>query len=108
MPLARHTYMRIGGPARYLATPEHMEGLETLLVETAERRAPISRNEPCRTEPCRFIQTMLVQQNAKQRLDAGDKHPTIREQKFVVERHFLVAHRNFFPFGPPLTLCTII
>ena len=32
VPLARHTYMRIGGPARYFATPEDLGALDTLLL----------------------------------------------------------------------------
>ncbi len=31
VPLARHTYLRIGGPARYLAIPESVEELQQLL-----------------------------------------------------------------------------
>ena len=31
VPLARHTYLRIGGPARYLAIPEDIEQLQQLL-----------------------------------------------------------------------------
>ena len=30
--MARHTYMRIGGPARYFATPEDLGALDTLLL----------------------------------------------------------------------------
>ena len=31
VPLARHTYLRVGGPARYLAIPETPSDLERLL-----------------------------------------------------------------------------
>lgn len=37
-PLARHTYMRIGGPARYFVTPPDLATLERLIVWAREAR----------------------------------------------------------------------
>ena len=93
---------------------DHLGGVQVLarprglLVEPAQRRAAIAGDEACRVQPRRLVQPVLVHQDAEQRLDAGDEDPAVREQKFVVERHFVVAHRNFFPFGPPQTRCKII
>ena len=79
-----------------------------LLVDTAQGRAAVAADKSRRVEPRRPVEPVLIHQDTQERLDAGDEDSTVREQKFVVERHFLVAHRNFFPFGPPLTDRTII
>lgn len=39
--LARHTYMRIGGPARYYAVPQDLVALERLLLWAARARLPL-------------------------------------------------------------------
>ena len=41
VPLARHTYMRIGGPARYYAVPTDLVQLERLLLWAAHNRLPL-------------------------------------------------------------------
>jgi hypothetical protein len=71
-----------------------------LLVQPAERRTAIAGDESRRVQARLVIQPMLVDQDSKQRLDAGDENPTLREQKLVVERHFRVPHRNFLPSAP--------
>jgi len=47
---------------------------------------------------------MLVDQDPQQRLHAGDENAALGEQKFVVERHFGVPHRNFLPSAPRVSL----
>ena len=84
----------------------HLGGLQVfggargLLVEAPQRRAPIAADEAGCMQPSRLIQPVLVHQHTQKRLDPGDEHPTVCEQKFVVERHILVPHRNIFPFEP--------
>jgi UDP-N-acetylmuramate dehydrogenase len=39
--LARHTYMRVGGPARYFATPPDLVALERLLLWAARHQLPL-------------------------------------------------------------------
>jgi len=41
VPLARHTYMRIGGPARYYAVPANLAQLEGLLLWAARHHLPL-------------------------------------------------------------------
>ena len=45
--------------------------------------------------PARRSSRLLVEQDAEQRLDAGDENAAIFEQEFVVERDFGVPHGNF-------------
>jgi len=52
----------------------------------------------------RRVQPVLVHHHTKQGLDPGDESPAICEQKFVVERHFSVPHRNFLPSAPRASL----
>src|SRR5690348_10657255 len=39
--LSRHTYFRIGGPARYFATPGDLAALEALLVWASRAHLPV-------------------------------------------------------------------
>lgn len=41
VPLARHTYLRVGGPARYFATPQDLVQLELLMLWARAARLPM-------------------------------------------------------------------
>src|SRR5690349_6661946 len=41
VPLARHTYLRVGGPARYFATPQDLVQLELVMLWARAARLPM-------------------------------------------------------------------
>jgi hypothetical protein len=74
----------------------------------AQRRAAVAGHEAGGVQARLRVEPALVEQHADQRLHAGDEHPAFGEQEFVVERHFSVPHRNFYPFRPPARVRKII
>src|ERR1700704_1908147 len=55
-------------------------------VEAAQRRAAITRNEPGGVEPGELVALALQDQEADQRLDAGDEYASCFELVFIVKR----------------------
>jgi len=68
-----------------------------LLVEAPQRRAAIAGEKARGLQSVARIEPAPIQQDAHQRLDAGDENSPIFEQKLVVKRDFGVSHSNFFP-----------
>jgi hypothetical protein len=58
--------------------------------------------------PARVSRRFLIEENADQRLHAGDERATIFEQIFVVERDFRVPHSKKIPPGSSCPLSNIL
>jgi hypothetical protein len=63
----------------------HAAQPEDLLVEPAERRALVARDERGGPEPAPAVGAHLVEQDAHERLDAAQEDGSLLEQVLVVE-----------------------
>jgi hypothetical protein len=79
-----------------------------LLVQATQRRAAIAGQEARRIEPGPGVQALSIEEDADQRLHAGDERATIFEQIFVVERDFRVPHSKKIPPGSSRPLSNIL
>ncbi len=82
-------------------------GAVGLLVKASQGRAAIAGNEAARLQSRPRVEAVLVQEDADQRLHAGDENPTTFEQIFVVECYICVPHRKIIPFGLALAVARI-
>ena len=74
-------------------------GAPELLVDPAERRAPIAADEPRGIQPGTPVALLLHQREAHDRLRPGQEHPVLGEVELVVERDPAARHLPDFVAG---------
>src|ERR1700752_2794530 len=82
-------------------------GAVGLLIEATERRAAVAGDESRGPQPGQVVESAPIQQDADQRLHAGDENATILEQIFVVQGDFSMSHGKFFPAALPARVARI-
>ena len=74
------------------ALVQELAGLPQGLIEAAQRRAAIARDEPRRVQAGGEVALALQHRQADQRLDAGHQHPPALQRVAVVETHLRQGH----------------
>src|SRR5690606_6874984 len=78
---------------------EPVPGLPELLVDSAERRAPITGYKPGGVQPGAAIKFVLHQQQSHNRLRAGNEYPFFGEVILVIKRYMMKHHCHLLAGG---------